>query len=113
MSNQHSKIFYKIGDVSEFVGVPQSTLRYWEKEFGDFVKPVRNAGNTRFYRDEDIEMLNMIKYLLHDRGMKIDAVKSELRLNKKNISRRMKILDTLTEVRDELTLLLKSLNKRK
>lgn len=113
MENELSKEFYKIKDVAEFVGVPQSTLRFWEREFPEYIKPIRNAGNIRYYRREDVEMLHMIRYLLHDRGMKIENTREELRMNRKNISRRMQILNTLTEVRGELTSLQKALSKRR
>ena len=75
--------------------------------------PIRNAGNIRYYTPENIESIRMIQYLLHERGMKIEAVKKELRENKKNVSRRMKILKTLTEVRDELSAFLSALEKRR
>ncbi len=108
-----SKQFYKIKDVAEFTGVPPTTLRYWESQFPEFVSPIRNAGKIRYYTPQTIETLRLIKYLLHVRGMKIEAAKEELRHNLKNVSRRMKILTKLTEARDELQLLLKSLEKRR
>lgn len=113
MENELSKEFYKIKDVSEFVGVPQSTLRFWEREFPEYIKPIRNAGNIRYYRRQDIETLQIIRYLLHDRGMKIGNVREELRTNRKNVSRRLQIINTLTEVRSELSDLLKALSKRR
>ena len=110
---EFTKTYYKIKDVSDFVGVPPSTLRYWESEFPSDISPMRNRGNIRYYTPEDIETLRMIKFLLHERGMKIEAVKRELRSNRKNVSRRLKVLDKLEEVKAELTLLLSALNKRK
>lgn len=111
-NNEFSKSFYKIKDVAEFVGVPTSTLRYWETQFPDAVSPIRNAGKIRYYTPATIETLRMIKYLLYERGMKIEAVKNELRTNSKNVTRRMKILDCLTEAREDLSHLLSALGKR-
>ncbi len=113
MSNDLSKVYYRIADVAQFVGVPQSTLRYWEKEFPQQVKPMRNSGNTRYYTPQQVETLKLIKYLLHTRGMKIDAVRKELYGNIKNVSRRVEIIDKLQEVRTELKLLLDALEKRR
>ncbi|MDE6272382.1 MAG: MerR family transcriptional regulator [Muribaculaceae bacterium] len=110
---EFTKQFYKIKDVAEFVGVPATTLRYWESQFREYVAPIRNAGKIRYYTPQTIETLRLIKYLLYDRGMKIEAAKDELRHNLKNVSRRMKILTKLNEARDELQLLLKSLEKRR
>lgn len=113
--NQHpefTKPFYKIKDVAEFVGVPPSTLRFWEQKFPDEISPVRNAGNIRYYTPQMIDTLRMIRYLLYDRGMKIEAVRDELRHNRRNVSRRQKIVDNLTSVRNELKELLKALDRR-
>lgn len=109
----YSKPYYKIREVAEFVGVPPSTLRYWEKEFPKDITPIRNAGNIRYYTPQDIETLHMIKYLIHERGMRIEAVKTELRVNRKNVSRRMQILSNLEDVRGELTMMLSALSKRR
>lgn len=113
MNNDLSKVYYRIADVAQFVGVPASTLRYWEKEFPDKIKPIRNSGNIRYYTPEQVETLKMIKFLLHSRGMKIEAVKKELQGNVKNVTRRMEIIEKLENVRSELKLLLSALEKRR
>lgn len=112
-NKEFTKQFYKIRDVADFVEVPPTTLRYWETQFPDYISPIRNAGRIRYYTPETIQTLRMIKYLLHTRGMKIEAVREELRRNRGNVSKRMKILGKLNEVRDELTNLLRALEKRR
>ena len=57
------KDYYKIKDVAELIGVPQSTLRYWEKEFPE-CSPRRSATNIRYYTPADIETLRIIHFLL-------------------------------------------------
>lgn len=37
------KKFYKISEVAEILGLPASTLRFWESKF-TVIKPRRNAG---------------------------------------------------------------------
>lgn len=106
------KKYYRIGDVAEFIGVPESTLRYWEQEFTE-VSPKRVSRNIRLYTPDDIQTLRIIHYLLKVRGLRIEAAKTQMQVNRKNISRRLKVLDELTEVRDELTVMLKTLGKRK
>lgn len=113
MSNDLTKVYYRIADVAQFVDVPQSTLRYWEKEFPQQVKPMRNSGNIRYYTPEQVETLKLIKFLVHTRGMKIDAVRKELRGNSKNVSRRVEIVEKLQEVRSELKEILSALEKRR
>ncbi len=106
------KDYYKIKDVAELIGVPQSTLRYWEKEFPE-CSPRRSATNIRYYTPADIETLRIIHFLLKVRGLKLDAAREQLRVNRHNVSRRMEVIDRLGQVREELVNLRKALNIRK
>ena len=85
------KQYYKIRDVAEMLGVPASTLRYWEKEFPQCA-PRRSAGNVRYYKPSDIE---------------------QLRVNSGNVSRQQAVIERLQSVRDRLEELRKALNIRK
>lgn len=105
------KQYYKIKDVSEMLGVQQSTLRFWEKEFS-CLNPRRSASNVRYYTPSDIETLRVISYLVRDRGLKLEAAKEQMRLNRSNVSRRLRAIDRLESVKQNLELLLKSLTVR-
>jgi DNA-binding transcriptional MerR regulator len=59
-----SKTHYSIGDVSKICAVPSYTIRFWEKEFGNFLSPIRTRGKQRRYDDEHINQLMRIKKLL-------------------------------------------------
>lgn len=111
MESRYTKSFYKIGEASEIIGVPPTTIRYWEKEFPE-IKPKRSDGNRRYFTPSDLETLEIIHFLLHIKGLKIEAAKEQLRHNKKNISKKIKIIEKLETVRDDLENLLKSLNLR-
>ena len=43
-----SKVFYKIGEVSQVTKLPAYVLRFWESEF-PFLKPKKSRGNQRLY----------------------------------------------------------------
>ena len=106
-----TKSYYKIKDVAELIGVPQSTLRYWESEFPE-IRPRRSSHNQRYYSPETISTIRIVYFLLKTKGMKIDAARQQLKKNKKNISRKIEIVDKLNEVRKELETLLESLSIR-
>ena len=108
---QLGKQYYKIKDVAEMLGVQQSTLRFWEKEF-DCLNPRRSASNVRYYTPADIEMIRVISYLLRNRGLKLEAAKEQMRHNRGNVSHRIRAIERLENVRDTLSSLLKSLNVR-
>lgn len=107
-----TKRYYKIKDVAELIGVSQSTLRFWESEFPE-VNPMRSTSNQRYYTPDDIETLHLIYYLVKMRGLKIDAAKEQLRLNRSNISKKIDIIRRLSDVKDELEMMLKAIEKRR
>ena len=59
------KLYFKIGEVAELVGVETHVLRYWEKEI-PFIRPSKTVSNQRRYRRKDVETFREIRRLLHD-----------------------------------------------
>ncbi|WP_020675856.1 MerR family transcriptional regulator [Geopsychrobacter electrodiphilus] len=76
------KIFFKIGEVAELVGVKSHVLRYWESEFKS-LKPVKSRSNQRLYRREDIEQALLIKSLLYQQGFTITGARQKLKSSQK------------------------------
>lgn len=112
MMDELGKKYYKIRDVADMLGVPQTTLRYWEREFCE-IEPTRTIRGQRQYSPSDIETLRIIHYLLKTRGLKMDAAKRQMEINRDNISKRIKVLRELGEIRDELSSMLGALGKRR
>lgn len=110
MKESTSKRYYKISEVVEMTGVVASTLRFWETQFTQ-LSPKRNDRGTRFYTPADIDTVRMIKYLLHDKGLKIEAAKDELKINRDGITRKAEALRRLGDVRDKLQTMIDSLHK--
>tara|TARA_B100001559_G_C16171363_1_gene471004 strand:+ start:210 stop:587 length:378 start_codon:yes stop_codon:yes gene_type:complete len=54
-------------------------IRYWEKEFTG-IKPIL-LNKRRYYSSKQIEKIELIKYLLKDRGLTINGVKKVLKSN--------------------------------
>lgn len=71
-----AKSYYKIGEVAEMLGVPATTLRYWEREF-DALSPAR-VGNQRRYTKQDIDIVKRISELLYDRRLTTEAAKTAM-----------------------------------
>lgn len=107
-----SKRYYKIGDVAEFIGVPQGTIRYWELEFPE-VSPSRTPTGMRQYTPSDIETLRIIHYLIKIKGLKVEAAKEQMKNNRDNISKKLKVFSELQDIRSELEVMLKALSKRR
>ena len=71
------KIYHTIGQVSEFLDLPQSVLRYWETVFDKF-DPHKSPGGNRLYTDEDISLIKRIKELLYEQKFTIKGANSRL-----------------------------------
>lgn len=71
------KLFFKIGEVCELVGVQAHVLRYWESEFPTF-QPQKNRAGQRTYRRKDVEMALRVRELLYDEGFTIAGARKKL-----------------------------------
>lgn len=72
------KLFFKIGEVADIVGVKPHALRYWETEFAA-LRPKKTRGAHRQYGRKDVELAMLIKRLLHDEGYTIPGARKRIR----------------------------------
>jgi len=73
-----NKLYFRIGEVSDIVGVKPYVLRYWESEFPD-IKPSKSKSGQRLYKRRDVELLVGIKRLLYDERFTIDGARKRLK----------------------------------
>ena len=71
------KLFFRIGEVSQLVGVEAYVLRYWESEFPG-LSPKKSSSGQRMFRRKDVELLLNIKHLLYDRKFTIEGARKAL-----------------------------------
>ena len=71
------KIYFKIGEVCDLVGVQAHVLRYWETEF-PMLSPQKNKSGQRSYRRRDVEIALRIKQLLYVEMFTIAGAKKKL-----------------------------------
>jgi DNA-binding transcriptional MerR regulator len=77
MSFVPTKLYYKIREACEIVGVEAHVLRFWESEFPALAPPKSKTGQ-RTYRPKDIELLLRIKKLLYEEGFTISGARKRL-----------------------------------
>ncbi len=94
------KLYYRIGEVAEYLDVEPSTLRYWEKEFRQ-IRPVKR-NNERLYRPEDVETLELIKFLLKEEKYTIEGARAKLAKRKGYVKTKRQMLRDLEQLRDML-----------
>jgi DNA-binding transcriptional MerR regulator len=104
-----SKKFYKIGEVADILGIPASTLRFWEKEF-TILRPRRNAKNIRVYTPQDVETIRKLYYLVKEKGLKLDAAQEYLNKNRQVVDKTFEVVENLKKIREQLVGLQTALN---
>src|SRR6185312_1850551 len=105
------KLYFKIGEVSELLGVEPYVLRYWETEF-PVLQPKKSGTGHRLYRRKDVELLLRIKHLLKEKRFTIEGARQTLqaeirgpkasRAPKPRAQAELFASDPLPEIRKEL-----------
>jgi DNA-binding transcriptional MerR regulator len=67
-----------IGEVSDGIGIKPHVLRYWEQQFS-MLKPLKRSGGRRYYRPEDVALLERINRLVNEEGYTIKGAQAVLR----------------------------------
>jgi DNA-binding transcriptional MerR regulator len=108
------KLYFKIGEVSELLGVEPYVLRYWETEF-PVLSPKKSGTGHRLYRRKDVELLLRIKHLLYEKRFTIEGARQALHAEAKapkakpakQAQQELFSEDPLPEIRKELAEILK------
>ncbi len=75
--NKSAAAFRTIGEVAQATGLAPHILRYWESRFPE-LRPITRAGNRRYYRPEDVALVERIDRLLNREGYTIKGVQQLL-----------------------------------
>jgi len=79
------KLYFKIGEVAEIVGVKPYVLRYWETEFPE-IAPGKSASKQRLYKRKEVELILRIRDLLYRDKFTIDGARKQI----KNLGKKVK-----------------------
>ena len=102
--NLPEKRYYSIGEVAKAFEVNTSLLRYWEKEFKQ-IQPKKKSSGIRKFTPGDIENIQLIHHLLKEKGMTIEGAKNHMANSKDAEQTKLKLLNRLEKLKDELTAL--------
>jgi DNA-binding transcriptional MerR regulator len=72
------KLYFRIGEVANLVGVEPHVLRYWEREFRS-IRPTKSAKGQRVYSHRNVENLMRVRDLLYTQGFTIAGARKRLR----------------------------------
>jgi len=102
------KLYYSIAEVSKILGINASNLRFWEKEFKQ-LKPRRNEKGTRFYTQDDINVVKQIMYLVNDQNLTLEGARQKLNQKKDHVAKQQELIERLKRIKQELKGISKSL----
>jgi len=68
-----------ISELAEKLTIEKHTLRFWEGKFKQ-IKPTLLSGR-RYYSKREVEVINLIKFLLKEQGLTIEGAKKILNKN--------------------------------
>ncbi len=77
-TRKSKEAFRTISEAADELDVPQHVLRFWETKFSQ-IRPMKRAGNRRYYRPEDVELLRVVRHHLYDDGYTIKGVQKLLK----------------------------------
>jgi DNA-binding transcriptional MerR regulator len=100
--NETEKEYFSISRVEKIVGLPSSTLRYYEKEFSFYLHIQKSAGGHRRYSKDQIQKFLYLKKMIHEQGLTIKEVKNRV-LDDEDPKRMRQEIDLLLKVTSELT----------
>ncbi|MBL7686191.1 MAG: MerR family transcriptional regulator [Deltaproteobacteria bacterium] len=72
------KLYFKIGEVADLVGVKPYVLRYWETEFPD-IAPGKSRTNQRLYKRKEVEKVLLIRDLLYKEKFTINGARKRIK----------------------------------
>lgn len=74
-----------IGEVAKALGIRQHVLRYWEEQF-PMLKPLKRSGGRRYYRPQDIQLVETIDRLVHREGYTLKGAKKALQSRRSTVT---------------------------
>jgi DNA-binding transcriptional MerR regulator len=95
------KRYYRIGEVARAFGVNTSLIRFWENEF-DVLRPKKNKKGNRLFTQEDLKNLQMIFFLVKEKGFTLEGAKKKLKENPGKLYAKHDMILRLEEIKSEL-----------
>ena len=97
------KYFYTVGEVAAILGESTSLVRFWANEFPKFIRPQRNAKGNRLFSKADVDMFKQIHVLVKVDGLTLEGAAKSLNGDRKGAVSKSRVLDSLKEIRQQLT----------
>ena len=88
--------YFSMGEASNFLGVKDHILRYWEKAFKNYFN-VKRISNRRMFQKSDLVTFLKIKEL-SEKGLNVKAIKKVLEEGDLSLELDVELIESLKEV---------------
>ena len=95
---------------AELLDESTSLVRFWAQKFPEFIKPARNKKGNRLFTADDVANFKVIYHLVKERGMTLDGALKRMKDNKDGIDKSVEVISTLTNIKEKLLEISKSLD---
>jgi DNA-binding transcriptional MerR regulator len=102
VQNKDGKIYFKVGDIADMLGVNESLIRFWNKEFDQILNPVRNKRGVRFFNKTDVETYEKIFHLVKERGYTLPGALEVLKNTTVVTDENFEVIKTLKTIKQFL-----------
>jgi len=85
MAEKSEGAMLTIGEVADKLNIKAHILRYWEEQF-PMLQPLKRAGGRRYYRPNDVVLLERIDTLLNQEGYTIKGAVAALRAKRSPVT---------------------------
>ena len=66
-----------IGELGKALGIKAHVLRYWEEQF-PMLQPLKRSGGRRYYRTDDVALVEAIDRLVNEEGYTLKGARSAI-----------------------------------
>ena len=73
-----------IGELGRALGLKPHVLRYWEEQF-PMLKPLKRSGGRRYYRAEDVALVETINRLVNEEGYTLRGARAAIEKGRKGM----------------------------
>tara|TARA_Y100000591_G_C21287305_1_gene430143 strand:+ start:139 stop:468 length:330 start_codon:yes stop_codon:yes gene_type:complete len=98
LSKLPQKKYHSISEVSSFLKIKQTEMRYWEK----FEPKLKSKSTTRKYNLRKIKLLLEIKELIYEQGVKPSKISLHLKAKKVSHTLDLGIKEELIKIRNNI-----------
>ncbi len=98
LSKLPQKKYHSISEVSSFLKIKQTEIRYWEK----FEPKLKSKSTTRKYNLRKIKLLLDIRELIYEQGVKPSKISLHLKAKKVSHTLNLGIKEELIKIRNNI-----------